>query len=186
MMLHMPASINLACNEGERVSPFSIRQSLALFMGGTTNYCCQKQHRNCRFKYRIRCEYLLCLFYCVSPLLNTLISELSGSASQAQRRLTTGIARRQFLSLRGPTWRNNGRSAWKGSRFEYHCRILRGEYWYSRGDIIKIKADLSGLVVTMHSGLCKQYVQSLGLTASGSDFLFATRRCVNRPLQNRP
>ena len=27
----------------------------------------------------------------------------------------------------------------------------------------------------MHSGLCEQYVQSLGLTASGLDFMFRTR-----------
>ena len=36
-----------------------------------------------------------------------------------------------------------------------------------------IKSNLSGFVVTMHSGLCEQYVQSLGLTASGLDFLVA-------------
>ena len=31
--------------------------------------------------------------------------------------LTTGIVRRQVPSLRGTTWRSNGRSAWNGSRF---------------------------------------------------------------------
>ena len=31
------------------------------------------------------------------------------------------LLRRQFPSLRGPTWRNNGRSAWNGSRFEHIC-----------------------------------------------------------------
>ena len=41
--------------------------------------------------------------------------------------------------------------------------------------IIVIKTDLSGFVVTMHSGLCEQYVKSLGLTPSGFDFLFRTR-----------
>ena len=46
-----------------------------------------------------------------------------------------------------------------------------------------IKTDLSGFVVTMHSGLCEQYVKSLGLTPSGFDFLFHTRPCDNKPLQ---
>ena len=40
-----------------------------------------------------------------------------------------------------------------------------------------IKTDLSGFVVTMHLGLCEQYVQPLSLTASGLDFLF-TRPCA--------
>ena len=39
---------------------------------------------------------------------------------------------------------------------------------------IVIKTDLSGFV-TMHSGLCEQYVKSLGLLASGFDFLFRMR-----------
>ena len=38
-----------------------------------------------------------------------------------------------------------------------------------------IKTDLSGFVVTMHSGLCEQYVKSLGLSPSVFDFLFRTR-----------
>ena len=38
-----------------------------------------------------------------------------------------------------------------------------------------IKTDLSGFVVPMHSGLCEQYVKSLGLLVSGFDFLFRTR-----------
>ena len=41
--------------------------------------------------------------------------------------------------------------------------------------MIVIKTDLSGSVVPMHSGLCKEYVKSLGLLASGFDFLFRTR-----------
>ena len=40
---------------------------------------------------------------------------------------------------------------------------------------VVIKTDLSGLVVTMHSGLCDQYVKSLELPPSGFDFLFRTR-----------
>ena len=35
-----------------------------------------------------------------------------------------------------------------------------------------IKTDLPGFVVAMHSGLCEQYVKSLGITPSGFDYLF--------------
>ena len=35
--------------------------------------------------------------------------------------------------------------------------------------------DLSGFVVTMHSGLGEQYVKSIGLSTFGFDFLFCTR-----------
>ena len=47
-----------------------------------------------------------------------------------------------------------------------------------------IMTDLSGFVVTMHSGLCEQYIQSLGLTALESDFLLAhyLMYCDNKPL----
>ena len=38
-----------------------------------------------------------------------------------------------------------------------------------------IKTDLSGFVVTMHSGLCEQYVKSLRLRRREFDFLFRTR-----------
>ena len=39
-----------------------------------------------------------------------------------------------------------------------------------------MKTDLSGILIPMHSCLCEQYVKSLGLTPSGFDFLFRTRR----------
>ena len=45
-----------------------------------------------------------------------------------------------------------------------------GRNWKCRV-IIVIKTDLSGFIVTMHSGLCEQN----GLTPSGFDFLFRTR-----------
>ena len=51
-------------------------------------------------------------------------------APQAQRRLMTGIVRRQFPSLK-TTWLNYGSSKQNGSRFEHHIRILHvlsGEY----------------------------------------------------------
>ena len=38
-----PASGNLVCNEGECVSPYSPCQSLAQFMGNSTDHWCQKQ-----------------------------------------------------------------------------------------------------------------------------------------------
>ena len=57
--LHMPGSSNLVCNEGQRVSPYSPRQSLALFMEDSTNYFCQKQRHNFHSSSQIRCEYVL-------------------------------------------------------------------------------------------------------------------------------
>ena len=53
--LHMPASINLMCNQGQRVSPYSPRQSLALFMEDSTNCCCQKKRLNFHSSSQIRC-----------------------------------------------------------------------------------------------------------------------------------
>ena len=90
------------------------------------------------------------------------------SASRAERSLPTGIVRRKFLSLRGTTWLNNGNSTGIRSRFEHHIRHrLSGKCQHSRGEIenvmlhviIVIKTDLSGFIVTMHSGLCEQYVR---------------------------
>ena len=50
------ASSKLVCNEGQRMSPYSPRQSLALFMEDSTNYCCQKQHHNFHSCSQIRCK----------------------------------------------------------------------------------------------------------------------------------
>ena len=105
------------------------------------------------------------------------------STSWAQRPLTTGIVRRQFLLLRGTTWRNNGRSTWNVSRFEHICAFYVEITNIHRGDwkchvIIVIKTDLSGFVVTMHPGLCEQYVKSLGLKPPRFDFLFRPRPCA--------
>ena len=46
-----------------------------------------------------------------------------------------------------------------------------------------IKTDLSRFVVTMHSGLCEQYIKSLDLTALGIDFVFThtLMHCDNKP-----
>ena len=69
-------------------------------------------------------RFVVNMFYCgrvAFTYLNTPILKAWASASRAQRPLTTGIVRRQFPSLRGTTWRFNGRSAWNGSRFEHIC-----------------------------------------------------------------
>ena len=129
----------------------------------------------------------------VKTNLNTPIWKAWGSASRAQRPLPTGIVRRQFPSLRGTTWRNKGRSAWHGSRFEhiyapFTWRLLTFKGWnWKCHVIIVIKTDLSGFVVPVHSGLCEQYVKSLGLRPRDLTSCFA-RALVhwdNKPLQNR-
>ena len=169
-------SRNLVCNEGQRVSPYSPRQSLALFMEDSTNYCCQNQRHNFHSGSQIRCKYVI-VKGLLLPYFNTPISRVWGSASRAQRPWTTSIERWHFQSLRGTTWRNSGRSAWNGSRFEhictFTCRLLIFTGWnWNCHVIIVIKSDLSGFVVPTNSGLCDRYV---GLTLSGFDFLFRTR-----------
>ena len=103
------------------------------------------------------------------------------------------LLNRLFPSLRGATWRNKGRSAWNGSRFEhiyapFTWRLLTFKGWnWKCHVIIVIKTDLSGFVVPMHSGLCEQYVKSLGLRPRDLTSCFA-RALVhwdNKPLQNR-
>ena len=59
----------------------------------------------------------------VKTNLNTPIWKAWGSASRAQRPLPTGIVRRQFPSLRGTTWCNNGSSTRNSSRFEHDNRL---------------------------------------------------------------
>ena len=101
------------------------------------------------------------------------------SVSRVWRPLTTGIVRWQLTLWRGTMWRNNG--------WELHAKQLSLQAWYSYFKwriltftrwnwkcrvIIMIKTDLSGFVITMHLGLCKKYVKSLGLKASGFDFNF--------------
>ena len=54
----------------------------------------------------------------------------------------TGIVRRQFPSLRGTTWRNNGSSTRNDSHFEHDIRILNEEYKHSRGEIENVMPAL--------------------------------------------
>ena len=42
--------------------------------------------------------------------------------------LGAGSVWRQFPSLKGTTWRDNGSNKRNGSRVERHIRLLRGEY----------------------------------------------------------
>ena len=48
-----------------------------------------------------------------------------------------------------------------------------------------IKTDLLWIVVTMHLGLCEQYVKSLSLRALEFDFMFARvlKHCDNKALE---
>ena len=123
--------------------------------------------------------------------LNTLILKTWGSASHAQRPLMTGIVRRQFLSLRGTTWHNNGRGMWNGCLFEHICAFymeitFTGWNWKCHV-IIMIKTNQSGFVVPMHLDLCEQYVKFLWLTPSGltSCFSCTLMHWDNKAHQNR-
>ena len=70
----------------------------------------------------------------------------------------------------------------------FKWRILTFKGWNEKYHfIIVIKTNLSGFVVTMHSGLCEQHVQSTGLMALALELTFtcALLHCDNKPLQNR-
>ena len=174
-----PASSNLMCNESQRVSPYSPRQPLALFREDSINYCSQKQRHNFHSSFQIRCKYVIVVGLPL-PYLHTPISKARDSASRAQYPLTMGIVRRQFPSLRGTTWRNNGRNACKRlskhiyATFTWRLLIFTG--WNRKCHVkIVMKTDLPGFAVPVHSGLCEQYVKSLRLTPTGFAFLFRTR-----------
>ena len=110
------------------------------------------------------------------PYSNTPILKAWGSTSQAHCPLTKGIVRQQFPSLRGTMLRDNGRSMWNCSHFKHICAFYVEITNIHKVKLkVMIKTNLSGFVVTMHSGLCKHYVKYLGLTPSGFDFLFCTR-----------
>ena len=127
-------------------------------------------------------RFVVNMFYC-SRVAFTIFkhADIKGVklASRAQRPLTMGIVRQQFPSLRGTTWYTNGRSTWNGSPFEHifdfyiEITTIHGVK-LKMSSITVIKTNLSGFVVPMHSGLCKQYVKSLGRSASGFNFLFCT------------
>ena len=94
-------------NEGElachHISPC---RSLAQFLCYSTNHWCPKKHHNCQFNSQILCIYFILveLFYCIYTC------RCQRSASREQCPLTMGIVRRQFPSLRGTMWCNNGSS----------------------------------------------------------------------------
>ena len=174
------------------MSPYFPRQITVTVYGIFHQLLLSKATSQLSFKFSDSLQICFIVVGLPLPYLNTLILSPWGSASRAQRPLTTGIVRRQVPSLRGTTWRNNGRSAWNGSRFEHICAFymeitnIHGWNWKYHV-IIMIKTDLSMFVVTMRSGLCEQNVKSLGLKPSGLDFLFRTRprALSNKPLQNR-
>ena len=149
-------------------------------MDDSTNYCCQKQRHNFHSSSQIRCKYVLLWVWLLLPYLNTPISKAWGSASRAQRPLTTGIVRWQFPSLRGTTWRNNGRSAWNGSRFEHICAFY-AEITSIQGVKLKMSCyncdeDRSvGVCCPNALGLVRTVRQIPRATPSGFDFLFRTR-----------
>ena len=144
---------------------------------------CQKQHYNLQLCLQIHCKCFI-VVECFKTDLNMPMVRVWGSASRTQHPL-----------LRGATWCNNGSSTWNGSHFEHHFsyvewRKLTLMKWYWKCHVIiviMIKTNLSGFVVTMHSGLCGQYIKSLSLMASGFNFLFHTYPCAcdNKPLQNQ-
>ena len=60
------------CNEGQRVSPYSPRQSLALFMEDSTNNCCQMQRHNFLSSFHNQIGINCLVFYYIAPELDML------------------------------------------------------------------------------------------------------------------
>ena len=68
------------------------------------------------------CRFCVNMFYCGRNRFNEFKhADMKGVRYRvtSAASLDDGIVRLQFPSLRGTTWRNNGRSAWNGSRFEH-------------------------------------------------------------------
>ena len=118
------------------------------------------------------------------PHLSTPILKVWGSALRTQCPLTTGIVRRQFPSLRGTTWRSNGKSAWNGSRFEHHIRLLRRDQWHSQSEIKNIAYYN---VTNTELGLVRTERPIPGPNGLGIELPVprALVHCDNKPLQNR-
>ena len=104
------------------------------------------------------------------PHLNTSIWKVQGIASRAQRPLTTALWDNNFPSLKGATWRNNGKSTRNGSRFDLNDRHLSGEYGHPWGEIKNVMLWL--WLRPICRGLLSQCTRA---TPSGFDFLFRTR-----------
>ena len=128
----------------------------------------------------------------VKTNLNTPIWKAWGSASRAQRPLPTGIVRQIPVVKGAPRDVTKGgarETALASSTYApFTWRLLTFKGWnWKCHVIIVIKTDLSGFVVPVHSGLCEQYVKSLGLRPRDLTSCFA-RALVhwdNKPLQNR-
>ena len=103
-------------NESQHVSPCSPCQSLALFMEDSTNYCCQKQRLNFHSSSQIHCKYCDGVAFTVF--------QHASIKGVRQRFTSTASLEDGYCEVTIPiinTWRNNGSSAWNGSRFKHIC-----------------------------------------------------------------
>ena len=150
------------------MSPYSPGQSLAPFIGDSSNQC-QKQHHNSELGSHIRCEYfcrariILSAFKCADFEGKATIPVFQG----ASRDVTIGEGRETALASSTTFVFPVGNTNIRGMKFKIHV----------------IETD-SSRVVTILSGLCKEHVHYLDLMGSGLDILFtsAVVHYDNKPL----
>ena len=121
----------------------------------------------------MNCLYCFTVVEFILTTLNTPITKVWGAHHE------------RSVPFRGALWGDNSRrygapgavTALDSSIiFVFKWWILTCTKWnWKYHVIIVVKTDLSGFVLIMHSGLCEQYVKSLGLSASEFGFLFLPR-----------
>ena len=142
-------------------------------MEDSTNCCCQKQCHNFLLSSQIHCKYYGRVAFTIFKQ-----HDIKGVRQPLTR---TASLEDRYCEVTIPIVKghHNGQSAWNGSHLEhisaFYMEItnIHGVKW-KMSCFNHIKIDLSGFVVTMHLGLCKQYFKSFSLSASGFDFLFCT------------
>ena len=142
-------------------------------MEDSTNYCCQN---NVRTFIQVLRFVVNMLFVVVFTVFKHTYIAAPHEHSVPWRRLLWGDDSRRYGAPRYVTMGGARETALASSThapFTWILLTFTGWNWKCHV-VIVIKTDLSGFVVPVHSGLCKQYAKSLRLTSSGFNFLFRT------------
>ena len=118
-------------------------------------------------------------------ILNTLISKVWSSMSQAQRPLPTDIVRQRFPSLKAR--HNNGSSTRNSSRFKHPIRILNGGEIENVMLWLWLRRICWGLLSQCNRVCASSTSNPLAYRPRDLTFCFTWDlvHCDNKPLQNR-
>ena len=128
------------CNEGQRVSPYSPRQSLVLFMEDSTNYCCQNNVTT--FIQVLR--FVVNMFYC-GTVAFTIFKHTN--IKGIRQRLTSiaslhnGYCEATISVVKGHHVTQQLEKRVKRLSLRAHMCLLRGDYWHSRGEIENVMLE---------------------------------------------